>query len=118
MVVLDVLEGGESSVSSVLLLHVELLSPVPVNDTLANLLGILFLRIGTQVLMVSVFSAFCFVLTASSTWSFSAISTSTVLDNVDPGVDGRRVLSVLLRLVSLVKLVNFVLDPSLLFSCF
>ena len=76
--VLDVLEGGEGGVSSVLLLHVELLSPVPVNDTLANLLGVLFLRMGTQVVAVSVYSAFCFVLMASSTWSFSSISTSTL----------------------------------------
>jgi hypothetical protein len=71
VVVLDVLEGGEGGVSSVLLLHVELLSPVPVNDTLANLLG-------TQVVADSVYSAFCFVLMASSTWSFSPISTSTL----------------------------------------
>ena len=41
-----------------------------------------------------------------------------VLDDVDPSVDCWRVLSVLLRLVSLVNLVNFVLDSSLLFSCF
>jgi hypothetical protein len=42
VILLDVLEGGEGGVSSVLLLHVKLLSPVPVTDTLANLLGILF----------------------------------------------------------------------------
>ena len=33
---------------------------------------------GTQVLMVSVYSAFCFVLMPSLTWSFSAVSTSTL----------------------------------------
>ena len=42
-------------------------------DTLANFLGVLILRIGTQVMAVSVYSAFCSVLTASSTWSFSSI---------------------------------------------
>jgi hypothetical protein len=78
VVFLDVLEGGEGGVSSVLLLHVKLLSPVPDNDTLANLLGVLFLRMGTQVVAVCVYSAFCFVLMASSTWSFSSISTSTL----------------------------------------
>ena len=61
--VLDVLSGGEGGVSSVLLLHVELLSPVPVNDTLANFVGDL------------------------------------VLENGDTGVDGQRVLGVLLRLL-------------------
>ena len=47
--VLDVVGGGEGGVSSFLLFHVNLLSPVPSNDTLANLLGILFLIMWTQV---------------------------------------------------------------------
>jgi hypothetical protein len=67
--VLDVLGGGEGGISSVLLLHAKLLSPVPVDDTLANFVGDL------------------------------------VLENGDTGVDGQRVLSVLLCLDGLLNLV-------------
>jgi hypothetical protein len=48
-------------------------------DTLTNLLGVLILRMGTLVKVISVYSALCSVLTASSTWSCSSVSSSNLL---------------------------------------
>ena len=61
-------------INSVLLVHVVLLS---LGSLKIHLHGDLFLGNGyTQVAKVSVYLDFCFVLTVSSTWAFSAISLS------------------------------------------
>ena len=102
MVILDVLEGGEGSVSSVLLLHVKLLSPVPVNGHLGKLVRGLGLENGDpggdsqRVLSVllRLDGLLDLVLLCSLHVNF-------VLGNVGPGDDYWRIPGVLPRLVSL-----------------
>jgi hypothetical protein len=98
---LDVLEGGEGGVSSVLLLHVELLSPVPVNGHLGNFFVVLVLRMGTQEVVVSVLSVLLRLDGLLNLVLLVSLHVNCVLDKVYSGDDYWRILGILPRLVNL-----------------
>jgi hypothetical protein len=101
VVVLDVLEGSEGDVNSVLLLHVELLSPVPVTWHLDELVRGLDLENGdtgdgSQLVLGEMLRLGCllnFVLLVTFHFNF-------VLEKVYSGDDYWRILGILPRLVN------------------